>query len=191
MYDYYEYSPQVSLENPVVLTGYLTEFTRGVAYRTSALLGLPYHDVDRLIEHDAGAEIPRIIHDRGATTFREIESLCLSRVLRQRPPGLIALGDGGLLDPVSLEHVRSRATLVIFDFDLANLYWRARQLAERGSSDHWHPLFEGPPMTPDELRPFFSERSPLFATSDLRIDANGLDPAAASELVMNWLQAEQ
>lgn len=189
--DYYDYAAQVHLHRPIVLTGYLTEFTRAVSYRASILLGLPYHDIERLIEHDAGADIGRIVHDRGVAAWREMEANCLSRVLSQRPPGLIALGDGGLLDPSSLERVESHAKLVTFDFDLHNIYWRARQLTERSSTAQWHPLFEGSPESPDELRPFFSDRAHAFSDPDLRIDANGLEPAAAGELVMDWLQSEQ
>jgi shikimate kinase len=186
---YYDYTPLVQLDTPVVLTGYLTEFTRAVAYRAAALLGLPYHDIERLIEHEAGQDIAKLVFDGGETSYRQLEALCLQRVLRERPSGLIALSDGGLLDDDNLDRIRHLGRLVLFDFDLPNLYWRAQRLSRRSDSTDWHPLFEGPPSSIDEIRPFFLERKAGFSRPDLCIDSNSLEPPAACEIVMRWMES--
>jgi shikimate kinase len=190
MPDYYDYAPRVHLDKPVVLVGYLTEFTRALAYRAAALLGLPYHDIERLIEHEAGKAIARIVLEEGEDGYRRVESICLRRVLGQKPPGLVALGDGGLMDDDNLAEVRRQSRLVVFDFDLANLYWRAQRLSRRGDRDDWHVLFEGSPDSIDALRPFYLERRAGYDQADLRIDANGLETPAACELMMKWLVRE-
>ena len=190
MSGYYDYTPLVQLDRPVVLTSYLTEFTRAVAHRAAALLGLPYHDIERLIEHEAGQDIAKLVFDGGEASYRRHESLCLQRVLRERPSGLIALSDGGLLDDDNLDRIRHLGRLVLFDFDLPNLYWRTQRLSRRSDSTDWHPLFEGPPSSIDEIRPFFLERKGGFSSPDLCIDSNSLEPPAACEIVMRWMESE-
>ena len=190
MSGYYDYTPLVQLDRPVVLSGYLTEFTRAVTYRATALLGLPYHDIERLIEHEAGQDIAKLVFEGGEASYRQVESSCLQRVLRERPSGLIALSDGGLLDDDNLDRIRNRGRLVLFDFDLPNLYWRAQRLGRRNDSTDWHPLYEGSPSSIDEIRPYFLERKAGFSRPDLRIDSNSLEPPAACEIVMRWIQSE-
>lgn len=189
--DYYGYCPLILLARPVVLAGHLTEYTRAVAYRTSSLLGIPYHDVDRLIEHEIGSTLDRLIAVEGVPEYRNIEARCLIRVLREKPFGLIALGDGGLLCRDNLQRVHDQAHLVVLDFDLANLYWRIQRLSQQRDSARWHPLFEALPASVNDLRPFYDERRSGFEVAALRIDANGLDPAAACSLLMEWLQGQQ
>jgi len=186
--DYYEYTPQILLGRPVVLAGHLTEYTRAVGYRTSSLLGIPYHDIERLIEHEFGHSLDRLIAIEGVPEYRKIEARCLIRVLRETPSGLIALGDGGLLSRDNLQRVHDQARLVVLDFDLANLYWRVQRLSQQRESARWHPLFEALPTSVNDLRPFHDERRCGFERSKLRIDANRLEPAAASKILMEWLE---
>ena len=186
--DYYDYHPLILLTRPVVLAGYLTEFTRSVGFRASSLLGLPYHDIERLIEHEVGSNLDRLIALEGVAEYRRIEAKCLLRVLQEKPSGLIALGDGGLLDRDSLERVREQTRLVVLDFDLANLYWRAQHLSQRRGIESWHLLYDAAPSSVDDLRPFYDERRSGFEVSELRIDANRLEPPAASKILMEWLQ---
>lgn len=188
MDDYYDYSPLVVLDQPVVVTGPLTEFSRAVGYRASSLLGIPYHDIERLIEHEIGDNLSRLIALQGEAGYRQVESVCLRRVLSETPFGLVALGDGGLLSGGNQALVRRQARLVVLEFDLANIYWRAQRLAQQGESESWHPLYDSAPSSVDELRPFLHERQPGFGAADLSIDANRLEPSAAGKLLIEWLQ---
>lgn len=189
MDDYYDYSPLIVLERPVVVTGPLTEFSRAVGYRATSLLGIPYHDIERLIEHEIGNNLSRLIALQGEEGYRQVEAVCLRRVLQQTPFGLVALGDGGLLSPTNRALVRQQARLVVLDFDLANIYWRAQRLSQQGETEGWHPLYRTAPSSVDDLRPFYLERQSGFSAADLSIDANRLEPPAACTTLMEWLQA--
>lgn len=187
MPDYYEYAPQVHLSAPIVVSSYLADFTRTVTYRAASLLGLSYHDIDRLVEHETAMEIGRLVLEQGEAAYRQVESHCLLRVLAQRPFGLIALGDGGLLRPENVAHVQNVGQLVVFDFELANLFWRVQRLARRLDPTRWHPLFAGVPENLAQIRPYYQERREAFDKAGTRIHADTLSAADACRVLMDCI----
>ncbi|MGB5392229.1 MAG: shikimate kinase [Thermoanaerobaculia bacterium] len=189
MSDYYEYGPQVQLSGPIVVSGYLADFTRSVTYRASAHLGLTYYDIDRLVEHEAAMEIGRILLEEGEAAYREVESQCLARALGQKPVGLIALGDGGLLRSENLTRIEDEGQLIVLDLDLANLFWRVQKLARRLEPARWHPLFAGVPDDVAEIRPYYQERKVAFEQATTRIDANSLNTTEACQALMDHIAA--
>lgn len=191
MSDYYGYHPLVELVQPIVVTGHLADFTRTATYRAASHLGLAYHDIDRLVEHEAAMEIARLVWEQGETAYRELESRCLVRALREQPAGLIALGDGGLLLPDNRARVKEEGQLIVFDFDLANLFWRIQKLARQLEPAAWHPLFAGPPEDLAEIKPFFQDRKAAFDGAWTAIDANALSPVEACQALMDRLQASR
>src|ERR1700687_1502007 len=63
-----------------------------VAERTKA----PFHDLDRMIELEAGMLIPEIFASGGEAAFRELEMRVLPEALQ--PGSVVALGGGTLID---------------------------------------------------------------------------------------------
>lgn len=187
MSDYYEYGPQVQLSGPIVVSGYLADFTRSVSYRASAHLGLAYYDIDRLVEHEAAMEIGRLLLEEGEAAYRKVESQCLLRVLGEKPVGLIALGDGGLLQSENLTRIEDEGQLIILDLELANLFWRVQRLAHRLESDRWHPLFAGVPDDLAEIKSYYQERKVTFDKAQTRIDANALNTSEACQALMDCI----
>ena len=189
MSDYYDYSPQVDLPVPIVVSGYLSDFTRSVTYRAASHLGLAYYDIDRLVEHEAAMEIGQILLEQGEANYRDVESLCLARVLGETPVGLIALGDGGLLRRENRTRIEDRGRLIVLDLDLANLFWRVKTLASRLESDRWHPLFAGVPGKIAEIKPYYQERKAAFEAAPTRIDANSMGASQACQALLERVTA--
>ena len=187
MSGYYEYEPQIELARPTVVTGYLTDFTRAVTYRASSLLGLPYHDIDRLVEHDVAMEITRLVSESGEDRLRQVESQCLEKALVGQPAGLIALGDGGLLAEGNRDRVEADGDLIVLDFEMGNLLWRAQHRARRLAPAPWHPLVWEIPATVADIRPYFQARQPGFEQAEVRIPASSLSVAQACEALMGQL----
>ena len=187
MSDYYDYAPQVDLTESIVVSGYLSDFTRSVTYRASSHLGLAYHDIDRLVEHEAGMEIGQLILEEGEAAYRAVESHCLTRILGQQPFGLIALGDGGLLRSGNRDRVEKQGQLFVLDFELANLFWRVQKIARRLEPARWHPLFDGPPDELAQLKPFYQERKETFGKARITIDSNALNTSTACQALMDCI----
>ncbi|MCI0554971.1 MAG: 3-dehydroquinate synthase [Anaerolineae bacterium] len=59
-------------------------------------LKLPFVDLDRVIESNAGMSIPQIMGQQGEETFRDLETSALKKLIRQSE-SVIALGGGALL----------------------------------------------------------------------------------------------
>lgn len=181
--DYYEQSPLVDLERPVALLGWLSAITRQVGHRIASLAGLPIADLDRLVEHDAGCSVAQLLSEKGEPAYRQLEGERLESALRDRPPGILILGDGTLLDDANLSRVRERASLVALDLDLPGLFWQVRRLSADPVAGSWHPVWPTPDRL-DDLRPFYDRRRGLFAEADFLVDVRGLGPGGAARRVM-------
>lgn len=186
---YYDHGPLVELRRPVVVTSPLREFTRAVAYRTTSLLGLPFHDIDRLVEHRAGRAIEQLLAEEGESAYRAAETYCFENAVGQRPCGLIALADQNRSLPDRGETGAPPVyALVLLDFELANLYWRIQATARQRDSSQWHPHFAGLPQSVDELRPYWSEWRRAQTSADLHISADSMSVAEVSDQLESWLQ---
>jgi shikimate kinase len=188
-FDYYDYGPRLHLERPTAVMSYVSDFTRSAVYRASALLGLPYRDIERLLEHKTGMDISRLLVEHGDDHLRRLESEVLERALEERPAGLIALGDSSLLSADNLALVKQKADLIVFDFGLGNLLWRIQQLAQQPTRSSWHSMLRSTPTSIADLRPFYQTRRPGFDQADIRIAADSLTGARASDLLMTSLAA--
>jgi len=62
-------------------------------------LNLPFIDLDRVIEEEAGMSIPQIMEQQGEGTFRDLETASLKKLAGEQE-SIVALGGGALLrDP--------------------------------------------------------------------------------------------
>ena len=169
---YYDHHPLVNLDKPLALAGYLADESRLVGYQLASLTGLPVIDLDRKIEHHAGKSIWDLIWNDGESRYRQLEQQYLESVLRERPCGVLSLGDGTLIDDDNRRRVLAEAHLVVLDLDLPNCYWRLKS-GPRGDREFWHPLVPGPVERPEQLRPFHAAREPGFAEAPHRIELRG------------------
>ncbi len=62
--------------------------------KLAAELGLPFLDLDRLVEQDYGAPLPDVIEMAGLATFRRYELACLERVIAEQEAAVIAAAGG-------------------------------------------------------------------------------------------------
>ena len=189
MVDYYDGSPLLHLRRPVVLISVLTELTRDVAYRVSALSGTTFHDIDRKVEHEAGRGLALYVLEEGEAVYRALEARCLERAIRERPAGIVALGDGGLLSPESRAVVDAGADLVVLELDLTGLFWRIQTLGRQRGWTSWSPRPGELPQKPEELRGYFEPRRSSMSGATRRLEAHGRRSADLGNAVLAWLES--
>lgn len=174
---YYDPSPLLLLEQPVAIAGLVGLDARRLGHHLAALTGLPFHGVDRLVEHRAGCSLWELVLRDGPERYRKLESEVLASALLDRPFGIIALGDGTLLSRENRRQLRRQATLIALERDLANCYWRLRSFHAESPpgvpKNAWHPLDWSPLTSIDQLRPFLEERRPALQGADLVVDLAG------------------
>lgn len=169
-----------------MLSGYLAAECRKIGYQLAALTGLTATDLDRAIEHEAGRSVRKLILMEGENRYRELEREILQRQLRERPAGVLTLGDGTLIDAENRRRVRADSRWVLMDLDLAHCFWRLTARSET-PIEHWHPLYGGPLTSPDLMRPFYDLRRPGFEEAPERLDLRGKSSQKAVEELLEML----
>ena len=91
MSDYYEPTQRIVLARPIVIGGQLGCGSRLIGRSLSARTGLPFVEVDRQIEHEAGGSLARIAEEEGAPRIARRARSVLERLSLQRPWSVIVL----------------------------------------------------------------------------------------------------
>jgi hypothetical protein len=189
---YYDPSPLFLLERPVAIADLVGLDARRLGHHLAALTGLPFHAIDRLVEHKAGCSLWELVLRHGPDRYRKLESEVLAAVLLDRPFGIIALGDGTLLAKENRQRLRREATVIALERDLANCYWRLRSFhagAPPGVPPNaWHPLDWSPLTSIDQLRPYFEERLTALDGADYTVVLAGRSARRAFPEVHAFLE---
>lgn len=185
---YYDHHPTLNLREPLALIGFMGAGVVRIGHGLAARTGLPIHDIDRLIEQRAGMSRARLVIEHGTRARRTHEAALVEAALRARPPGILVLGDGALLDPVTCQAVAERAHLVYVERTLPILLDAIRR--ERQRAPAAIPEFVlAPPGGVEDLLPYFEAREPGYATARTSVRARDLHGAHVVDAILAELRA--
>jgi shikimate kinase/3-dehydroquinate synthase len=160
------------LERPVALIGFMGAGKSTLGRELAGRVGLPFVDVDDLIEADFGSTISAIWSREGEERFRDVEEEWATAMLESPDSGVIALGGGAIESERTREALR-RATIVWLDVDVDTAWARVAGSAR--------------PLAQDEraFRELHERRRPLYeaAADFVARDVEDLVLAAAGVLV--------
>lgn len=88
-------------------------------------LNLPFVDVDRVIEANAGMFISQIMEGQGEAAFRDMETAALRSLVAERE-SVIALGGGALLREENRVLAETQGTVVLLMAELSTLFERLK-----------------------------------------------------------------
>jgi shikimate kinase len=142
-----------------------------VADRTKA----PFHDLDRMIEVEAGMLIPEIFATGGEAAFRELEMRVLPEALQ--PGSVVALGGGTLIDDSNFGLVAELSSTVYLEVPFATMWERIRKLTGR-------PLASG--RSREEVESLFERRRPRYEQALHRVDGDRPPALVADEVIKLW-----
>jgi 3-dehydroquinate synthase len=94
-----------------------------VGKKIAASLKLPFVDLDRVIETNAGMSIPKIMETQGEPAFRDSETAALKKVSAE-PAAVIALGGGALLRDENRALAESSGQVLLLMAQLKTLLYR-------------------------------------------------------------------
>lgn len=151
----------------VQLIGFMCAGKSRIGRELAPLLGLPFHDLDRVIEQRVGPI--RTFFDReGEAAFRAVEADVLSDLLG-RDPAVIATGGGTPCAGDNLQRMQQAGPLVWLDVPLDVLLPR---IVRTGGD---RPLLAG--LKGEALRQRVMEllapRLPVYAQATIRVEATG------------------
>ncbi|MBM3285835.1 MAG: shikimate kinase [Candidatus Eisenbacteria bacterium] len=150
----------------LALIGFMAAGKTTVGQALSSRTGLPFHDVDLLVERSEGLPISDIFAARGEPYFREVEG----RIFRDLCAGeglIIACGGGTLIDPRNRAALEDRCVAVWLKTSLPEIM---RRIGAPGAPAR--PLGEGAAARL-VLPSLLSSREDLYRGAELVVDTDG------------------
>lgn len=162
---------------PILLAGPPFSGKTTCGRMAAAELGMPFLDLDRVVEAALGATVEEAFEELGEEAFRDAEAAALAECMAVRPPCLVALGGGTLLRRESLMMALAGATVVTLTASREALIAR---------------FAAGRPLAADEssLGDLLESRAAHYESLPNRIDTTGLTMAeCAAEIVRTAVSA--
>lgn len=137
----------------VYLVGFMCSGKSSVGRLLAESLGLPWLDLDTVIEFRVGRAIGDIFSDMGEDGFRELETECLSEVA---PMGgmVVSTGGGVVTRQANVDLMRGTGSVI-------HLEVGPEDVLARLGDDTSRPLLRGPDHGPRVVA-LLTERSPLY-----------------------------
>lgn len=181
--DYYSHHSPWTLDEPLALVGFMGAQVALIGRSLSSRTGLPFTDLERQIEHEAGCSRAQLVMEQGEAARRELEARTLRRVVPQQPNAIVALGDGALMDAVSGRWLKASAYLVYVHRPIEVCLAVIRQSLERDRSSFPEFVVQAPERVED-LLPYLEARVAGYEHALTRIEAGALHPqVVAGELL--------
>ncbi|HEX2049127.1 MAG TPA: 3-dehydroquinate synthase [Actinomycetota bacterium] len=146
----------------IVLVGFMGAGKSTVGPLVARRLGLPFVDVDRVVEERAGAPVAELFATRGEDAFRALESAAAADAL-DRDDGVVALGGGALGDDATRAQLRDHTVV----------YLRApyEELVARIGNPSSRPL-----LARGDARALWAARGPVYErVADIVVDTAARD----------------
>lgn len=135
--------------------------------------GVPFYDLDQLVEIKTGKRIPEIFSSQGENGFREMERQMLLDLLADEP-GVVSLGGGTLTTPQTYDMVSRAGPILFLHADLDTLVARVKN--DIGLTVR--PLLANGDLH-SRLEALLQRRKSHYQSFTQRLDTSKLTPAQA------------
>src|ERR1700710_1477034 len=170
----------MSLKRTVALVGMMGAGKTSIGKRLAARLEVPFRDADHEIEEAAGLTVSEIFEKFGEPYFRDGERRVIARLLGD-PPHVLATGGGAYMDDTTRAAMRTGAFTIWLNAPVEVLLGRVRKRETR-------PLLKDGNMR-ETLERLLSERRPVYAEADMKLESADEPHGAAVEKIVAALDA--
>lgn len=135
----------------------------------AAELHLPFVELDREIENEAGVSLSEVFMLYGQSGYRRMERRCLERVIRAHDQAVISVGGGIVSEPDTYNLLLSSCYTV---------WLKAapeEHMARVAAQGDYRPMQDNEEAM-DDLRRILIAREPLYAKADVTVDTSGKTP---------------
>src|SRR3954471_22966621 len=129
-------------------------------------LGVPFIELDREVEKEAGAQLGEVFALYGQDAFRRFERRALERVLAEHPQAVIATGGSLVTDPGTYELLLERCRCIWLK--AAPEEHMSRVIAQGDMRP-----FTGRSAALDEIRKLLADRDRLYGRANNVVDTSG------------------
>jgi XRE family aerobic/anaerobic benzoate catabolism transcriptional regulator len=155
-----------TLEKPIALIGLRGAGKSTLGAKLAASLSLPFVELDREVEKEAGAPLAEVFAMYGQDAFRRFERRALERVLAEQPRAVIATGGSLVTDPGTYELLLERCRCIWLKATAQE--HMARVLAQGDTRP-----FKGRSAALDEIRKLLADRERLYGRATAVVDTSG------------------
>ena len=134
--------------------------------KLAQLMHVPFVELDREVEKEAGARLGEVFAMYGQDAFRRFERRALERVLEQNARAVIAAGGGLVSDPATYELLLERCFCIWLKASPED--HMARVIAQGDMRP-----FKGRAAALDEIRTLLADRDRLYARAGATIETSG------------------
>jgi XRE family transcriptional regulator, aerobic/anaerobic benzoate catabolism transcriptional regulator len=170
-------------ERRVALIGLRGAGKSSVGERLAGRLGVPFVELDRRVEADAGMSLAEVFELQGEAFYRRLEREALRRVLHDHEGVVIATGGSLVGDPESWE---------LLQRETRTLWLKAKpeehMLRVQAQGDE-RPM-KNRPSAMAELKALYRARAPLYAQAELCVDTSDQALDAVVAECVHALRAE-
>lgn len=162
----------------IVLIGFMCSGKSTVGRFLAPLLGLPFVDLDRMVEKRVGPLVP-FFATHGEAGFRQAEVEALTEVL-QGPPVVLATGGGTPCEGDNLQRMKDAGRVVWLDVPMPALMQRI----ERSGGDR--PLLFGlkGEALKARVQELFEPREAIYASADIIVQAAAPPATVAGHIAL-------
>lgn len=147
-------------------------------------MGVPFLELDREIETEAGLSISEIMELHGQPGFRRLERTVLERLVAEHPRAVLAAGGGIVSEADTFARLRAACLTVWIK---ASPEEHMQRVTEQGDL---RPMQDNS-RSMDDLRAILASREALYAQADIEIDTTGLDAGATLAALMVAVGADR
>ena len=155
-----------TVEKPIALIGLRGAGKSTLGAKLAALLDVPFVELDREVEKEAGAPLAEVFAMYGQDAFRRFERRALERVLSAEPRAVIATGGSLVTDPGTYDLLLERCRCVWLKASAQE--HMARVLAQGDTRP-----FKGRSAALDEIRKLLADRERLYGRANVVLDTSG------------------
>ncbi len=134
--------------------------------------GVPFIELDREVEREAGVPLAEIFAMYGNDAFRRFETKALSRVLKDNPGAVFATGGSLVTEPQTFDLLRRNCWCVWLR---ASPEEHMQRVMAQGDLRP----FRGRSTALDEIRTLLADRERLYSRADVVVDTAGQSPRAS------------
>jgi len=155
-----------TVEKPIALIGLRGAGKSTLGAKLAVSLSLPFVELDREVEKEAGAPLAEVFAMYGQDAFRRFERRALERVLAEQPRAVIATGGSLVTDPGTYEMLLERCRCIWLKASAQE--HMARVLAQGDTRP-----FKGRSAALDEIRKLLADRERLYGRATAVVDTSG------------------
>jgi XRE family aerobic/anaerobic benzoate catabolism transcriptional regulator len=150
--------------------------------KLASQLDMPFLELDRLIEQEAGVSLSAVFELYGQSGFRRLERRCLDHVIERCPNFVLATGGSLVSEPATFERLLTMCYTVWLKASPADHMQRVTAQGDmRPMADNREAM--------EDLQRILQAREPLYRKADLVIDTSGHSIEEALQVLSEARQA--